>query len=77
MARERTASIGHDVYQTWVAYQVVASASSVKFYLDGNLVATHTTNIPTAALNLYFKTDDGGFGSVPVRVNHVSLERRS
>jgi len=31
-------------------FEIIASSSQVKFYIDGNLVATHTTNIPTGAL---------------------------
>ena len=32
--------------------RIVTSASDVKFYVDGTLVATHTTNLPGASTNL-------------------------
>lgn len=32
--------------------RIVCSASDVKFYIDGTLVATHTTNLPTAGQGL-------------------------
>lgn len=34
---------------TWQKLKIVATATSVKFYIDDILVATHTTNIPTTA----------------------------
>jgi hypothetical protein len=35
-------------------YEIIATASSVQFYVNGALVATHTTNIPTTPLNALF-----------------------
>lgn len=56
------------------AYQIVATASDVRFYLDGILIATHTTNIPTVPLNLYFGTSYDGYGNVNLCVNFVRFE---
>jgi len=35
-------------------YEIIATTSSVQFYVNGALVATHTTNIPTTPLNALF-----------------------
>lgn len=35
-------------------YEIIATTSSVQFYINGALVATHTTNIPTTPLNALF-----------------------
>ena len=50
-------------------YQIVARPDEVKFYVNGALVATHTTNIPTAALNVLFTTRH-----TPMDVGYVSFE---
>lgn len=55
-------------------YQIVAKTDEVKFYVNGTLVAHHTTNVPTAALNVLFSTSDGGAGTTPIDVDHVSFE---
>lgn len=67
-------NIGHTVYAPTM-YQIIASPTRVRFYIDGKLVATHTTNIPTVGLNLYFATSDSGAGNVPLIVDWVSFER--
>ena len=63
------------IYQPHL-YQIVASTDEVKFYFNGDLVATHTTNIPTVALNAHFSTTDGGGGFVPIYLDFVRFERR-
>jgi hypothetical protein len=35
-------------------YEIIATTSSVQFYVNGTLVATHTTDIPTTPLNAVF-----------------------
>jgi hypothetical protein len=45
-----TASPNTSLYQ----YEIIATTSSVQFYVNGALVATHTTNIPTTPLNALF-----------------------
>lgn len=67
-------NIGHTVYAPTI-YQIIARPTQVDFYIDGKLVATHTTNIPTVGLNLYFATSDSGAGNVPLIVDWVSFER--
>ena len=58
-------------------YQIVAKPNIVKFYINGRRVATHTTNIPTVPLNVYFSTGDSGAGNVPVEIDYVSFERNN
>jgi hypothetical protein len=69
---ETVVDIGQSVRAPAV-YKIVASSGSVAFYVNGNPVATHTTNIPTAALNAYFGTSDGCTGNVPVVVDWVTV----
>jgi hypothetical protein len=57
------------------AYQIYAAADEVRFYLDGELVAVHTTHIPAATLNVYLGTDYSGTGPAPLEVDFVSFER--
>jgi len=57
-------------------YQIVATTTEAKFYVNGVLECTHTTNVPTVPLNMYFSTSDGGAGNVPVTVDWVSFEQR-
>jgi len=64
------------VYLAFSSYQIVATPSVVKFYINGDLVATHTTNIPTTPLNVLFTSHDGGFGTTPLDVNNVAFEIR-
>lgn len=59
-----------------VTYQIVATSAEVKFYANGELVATHTTNIPTTPLNVLFNTTDSCAGNVPVFIDWVAFERR-
>jgi len=46
-------AVGASVYNFY-SYTIIASKTKVEFYLDGSLIATHTTNIPTLPLNMYF-----------------------
>jgi hypothetical protein len=55
------------------AYQIVASATEVTFYVNGIVVATHTTNIPSAPLNVLFTSSDGGAGTTPIDLDYVSF----
>lgn len=56
------------------AYQIIATTSEVRFYLDGRLIAVHTTNIPTVPLNPYFDTSYSGYGDVGLYIDRVSFE---
>jgi hypothetical protein len=62
------ASVGN-----FYAYSIIASKTKVEFYLDGNLIATHTTNIPTANLNMYFDTSTS-MGNVPIVIDDARFE---
>ncbi|MGB3004998.1 MAG: hypothetical protein WBC06_00700, partial [Chitinophagaceae bacterium] len=55
------------------SYTIIASSSKVEFYFDGILIATHTTNIPATALNMYFDTSTSG-GNVPHAVDDAEFE---
>ena len=55
------------------SYTIIASSVKVEFYLDGTLIATHTTNIPTVPLNMYFDASTTS-GNVPQAIDKVSFE---
>jgi hypothetical protein len=76
VATQTVFDLGRSV-RTWTFYQIVATSTAVKFYVDGMLIATHTTNIPTVPLNVYFSSSDGGAGTVPVEVDYATFERRN
>ena len=74
-ATQTTIDIGQNL-RVAHTYHIVAKPSEVKFYVNGALKCTHTTNIPVAPLNIYFSTSDSFAGNVPVLVDWVSFERR-
>ena len=51
-----------EVDNEYHTYQIVGSSSSVKFYMDEDLIATHTTNIPTNDMFIQVRLDllEGG-----------------
>ena len=62
-------------------YEIVAKSGVVSFYINGNLVATHTTNIPTTALNTLFSLSSTGSGggtylTESLNVSGVSFKQR-
>jgi parallel beta-helix repeat protein len=57
----------------WDVYRIEANSSHVRFYFNGVLIATHTTNIPTVPLNVYMGTNYNGYGTVPVRADYLNL----
>ncbi|MEK7812701.1 MAG: carboxypeptidase regulatory-like domain-containing protein, partial [Candidatus Desantisbacteria bacterium] len=59
--------------RTRIIYRIEATANQVKFFVNGNQIATHTTNIPTGALNVYMSSHDGGAGNVPVNTDYLLL----
>ena len=73
------AVVGPTVDTPWIynphVYQIIAKPGEVKFFINGVLVATHTTNIPTLPLNVYFSSSNT-FGTVPIYLDYVSFERR-
>jgi hypothetical protein len=76
VATETTFNLTGEQVNDWAFYQIVATPSAVKFYYDGTLVATHTTNIPTAALNVCLGTTYSGGGTIYLIADYVSFERR-
>ncbi|MFH1563708.1 MAG: carboxypeptidase regulatory-like domain-containing protein [Nitrospirota bacterium] len=59
--------------RTRIIYRIEATANQVKFFVNGNSIATHTTNIPTGVLNIYMGSYDGGAGNVPVSGDYLLL----
>jgi len=55
------------------SYTIIASALKVEFYFEGSLIATHTTNIPTTPLNMYFDASTPG-GNVPQCIDDAKFE---
>lgn len=62
------ASVG-DLY----SYTIIASNKKVEFYFNGTLIATHTTTIPIAPLNMYFDASTWG-GNVPQCIDDAKFE---
>lgn len=54
-------------------YTIIASTTKVEFYFDGTLIATHTTNIPTLPLNMYFDASSWA-GNVPQCIDDAKFE---
>lgn len=54
-------------------YTIIATNKKVEFYVNGTLIATHTTNIPTAALNMYFDASTWA-GNVPQCIDDAKFE---
>lgn len=57
-------------------YQIVATEDEARFYVNGVLKCTHTTDIPTVPLNIFLGTSNNGFGNIPLIVDWVSFEQR-
>jgi hypothetical protein len=62
------ASVGN-----FYSYTIIASKTKVEFYFDGILIATHTTNIPIANLNMYFDASTS-MGNVPSVIDDARFE---
>jgi hypothetical protein len=54
-------------------YKIIATESKVDFYFNETLIATHTTNIPTLPLNMYFDASTWT-GNVPQTIDDAKLE---
>ena len=60
----------------WCVYSIVATSTSVLFYVDGVLAATHTTNIPIGVNELYLgwgSTQSSGTSEMVVSPNIISM----
>jgi hypothetical protein len=67
-------SVGASV-SNFYSYTIIASKSKVEFFLDGVLIATHTTNIPSVLLNMYFDASTGLIGSnIPHVIDFAKFE---
>ena len=54
-------------------FTIIATNKKVEFYVNGTLIATHTTNIPTAALNMYLDASTWS-GNVPQCIDDAKFE---
>lgn len=71
---ETTVDIGRSI-SDMNTYRIEASSSAVRFFVNGQLVCQHTTDIPTGVpLNAFFSTSDGCFGNVPQVIDRVELD---
>lgn len=54
-------------------YTIIASSNKVQFYVEGILIAVHTTNIPTVNLGAYFGTSYPYAGSIHMFVDKAQV----
>jgi hypothetical protein len=61
---------------SWVKLRIVvnAAATSITYFIDGTLVATHTTNIPTFASTRRFKVKQGIFKTIGTAIRNVHCD---
>ncbi len=54
-------------YTNWNIFEIIFNpGTDIKFYVNGTLVATHSSNLPTGSLQLF------GFGSTAVTLGKIS-----
>jgi len=63
-----------DVTSVWKTLKIVKSGASIGFYIDGSLVATHTTNIPSAAINAGVASFYNGSAISGVNVDYMGYK---
>jgi len=56
-------------------YQILATSTGVRFYLNGSMVATITTNIPSTPLNVLFSTSSGGSAISVLTMGHTEFKQ--
>jgi hypothetical protein len=56
-------------------YQILATSTGVRFYLNGSLVATITTNIPSTPLNALFSTSSNGSAISVLTMGHTEFKQ--
>ena len=61
--------------QTYIVkiYEIYGTNTDIKFYLDGSLVATNTTNLPTSLLRLYLKQTSKTTASRTATLDYVEV----
>ena len=67
-------NVGSATVARFYTYSIIASKSKVEFYLDGTLIATHTSNIPTVPLNMYFETSKSFGHNVPLVIDDAKFQ---
>jgi len=75
-ATETTTDTGViEVLDTMNSFEIVATSTSVTFFINGAAVATHTTNIPTAIVFPVFSTRSKAAGSRGTQLDWVQYAR--
>jgi hypothetical protein len=64
------------VTTNWVKLKIIvnAAATQITYFIDGSLVATHTTNIPTYSLGRRFKVKQGIFKTTGTTNRNVNCD---
>lgn len=60
---------------SYYQYQILATSTGVRFYLNGSLVATITTNIPSTPLNALFSTSSDGSAISILTMGHTEFKQ--
>jgi hypothetical protein len=60
---------------SYYQYQILATSTAVRFYLNGSLVATITTNIPSTPLNALFSTSSDGSVISILTLGHTEFKQ--
>jgi hypothetical protein len=56
-----------------LTYRIEANSTCARFYINGLLIATHTTNIPTGPLNIYMDTYYPYAGNIPIAADYLYM----
>lgn len=57
----------------WTEFQIIATAGSVEFYIDGTLHQTHNTNIPVGLLTISAYQESLSGASRNTRIDYIQL----
>jgi len=60
---------------SYYQYQILATSTGVRFYLNGSLVATITTNIPSTPLSVFFSTSSDGSATSILTMGHTEFKQ--
>jgi len=70
---ETTTITGYEPSIDWRKLSIVASMTQVAYYIDDNLVATHTNNIPTGDFQFYGEIESSGIAAELYVASHEFL----
>lgn len=71
VSTETTTDTGIADSATFREFEIRATSTTVEYFIDGVLVATHTTNIPTAAIGCRMEIYDAVGGPIEFSVDNV------